>query len=48
MFNQGFPVYIFTVKCSMGHNCLYVSNINETLCKQTYRRHIAYVLQVSF
>jgi len=33
------------LKCSMGHNCLYVSNINETLCKQTYRRHIAYVLQ---
>jgi len=32
-------------KYSMGHNCLYVSNINETLCKQTYRRHIAYVLQ---
>jgi len=32
------------LKCSMGHNCLDVRRINETLCKQAYRRHIAYVL----
>ena len=47
-FISSFTGKYFTVMFALGHNCLDVSNINETLCKLTYRRHIAYVLQVSF